>query len=131
MPERLALQERITELQQSSAALVADCTSRVERCRSTRLTIEERRTTLVSQGRISALQADLDEAHTKIANLEIALHSARRIGMAMGILMARYQVTDEQAFDLLRRASQHLHRKLRDIAEDVIYTGALDSLPAA
>ena len=34
------------------------------------------------------------------------------------------------AFDLLRRASQHLNRKLRDIAAEVELTGALpESVP--
>jgi AmiR/NasT family two-component response regulator len=46
--------------------------------------------------------------------------------MAMGILMARHQVTDDQAFDLLRIASQNSNRKLADIARDVCDTGALD-----
>jgi hypothetical protein len=58
--------------------------------------------------------------------LEQALRSNRRIGMAMGILMARHQVTDHQAFDLLRIASQNSNRKLADIARDVVDTGALD-----
>jgi AmiR/NasT family two-component response regulator len=72
---------------------------------------------------------DKDElaiAHDKIANLEIALVSARRIGMAIGILMARHGLTDDQAFERLRQVSQQHHHKLRDIAEQVIFTGALD-----
>jgi AmiR/NasT family two-component response regulator len=40
--------------------------------------------------------------------------------------MATYKVTDRQAFDLLRIASQAAHRKLAGIAEDVVETGALD-----
>jgi hypothetical protein len=126
MHESAARLERIIELQQLSAALVADCTSRVERCRSTRQMIQQRRQTVMPSGTLAQLQADLDRAQTKVANLEIALVSARRIGMAMGIVMASHHVTDEQAFDLLRQASQRLHRKLRDVAEDVIYTGALE-----
>ena len=51
--------------------------------------------------------------------------SNRRIGIAIGILMARAGHTDEQAFECLRDASQQHNRKLRDIAEDVIYTGAV------
>jgi AmiR/NasT family two-component response regulator len=39
--------------------------------------------------------------------------------------MARRQVTDEQAFDLLRKQSQVRNQKLRDLAEDVIHTGGL------
>lgn len=62
-------------------------------------------------------------------NLEVALKSSRQIGTAMGILMARRLVTSEQAFELLNRASQHLNRKLRDIAEEVELTGTLPNLP--
>jgi AmiR/NasT family two-component response regulator len=39
--------------------------------------------------------------------------------------MARHKVTYEQAFDLMRIASQTTHNKLFAIAEDVIDTGAL------
>ena len=68
-------------------------------------------------------QAVLDQA--EIANLQIALNSARRIGAALGIIMATYKVTEEKAFATLRIASQHTHRKLRDVAEDVLLTGAV------
>jgi transcriptional regulator with GAF, ATPase, and Fis domain len=66
--------------------------------------------------------AHVDE---KVANLEQALDTNREIGAAIGILMSRHLVTREQAFDLLRTASQHGHRKLRDLAEQVIYAGDL------
>ena len=65
----------------------------------------------------------------KITNLEYALRSSRRIGAAIGILMATYRVTDEHAFGLLRIASQAGHRKLADVAEDVVETGALELPP--
>jgi hypothetical protein len=61
----------------------------------------------------------------KIMNLERALESNREIGVAIGILMAHERCTQSQAFDQLRVASQHAHRKLRDIAEEVRLTGAL------
>lgn len=63
------------------------------------------------------------------ANLETALQSSREIGMALGILMAHRKVTHEGAFDLLRSASQNLHRKLRDVAIEVMETGTLPDLP--
>ncbi|HEX8095530.1 ANTAR domain-containing protein [Jatrophihabitans sp.] len=77
------------------------------------------------------LQAErrLAKALTQVANLEIALHSNRDIGTAIGILMNAHLVTQDQAFTMLRTASQHGHRKLRDIANDVIFTGSL-SIPA-
>jgi AmiR/NasT family two-component response regulator len=73
----------------------------------------------------AAALTDLDECHRKIANLETALLTSRRIGIAIGIVMSRYGRTEEQAFDALRQASQRTHRKLRDIADDVVYTGSL------
>lgn len=59
------------------------------------------------------------------SHLQTALASSRQIGIAVGILMARQLLTAEQAFDRLVRASQHLNRKLRDIAADVERTGEL------
>jgi hypothetical protein len=67
-----------------------------------------------------------EQLAAKIANLQCALGSNREIGAAMGILMARHQLTTDQAFDLLRRTSQHCHRRIVSIAAEVIETGALD-----
>lgn len=63
--------------------------------------------------------------HERAQNLETALQSNREIGMAIGILMVRYALTDQAAFDLLRVTSQHQHRKLRDIAAETVYSGEL------
>jgi GAF domain-containing protein len=63
-------------------------------------------------------------------NMRQALESNRRIGMAIGILMSAHRVTDEQAFAMLRIASQHSHVKLRDVAEAVILTGEVPSWPS-
>jgi len=60
-------------------------------------------------------------------HLRVALATNRQIGTAMGILMARHRCSSEDAFTALRVTSQHLHRKLREIADEVIYTGALPS----
>jgi hypothetical protein len=57
--------------------------------------------------------------------LHRALESNREIGMAMGILMARELCTSDEAFHQLRSASQHLHRKLHELAGEVIETGTL------
>lgn len=69
-------------------------------------------------------------AREKAANLAVAVTTNREIGMAMGVLMTTYKVTEDQAFDLLRIASQGTHRKMNAIARDVIDTGVLD-LPDA
>lgn len=61
----------------------------------------------------------------RIENLEKALLTNRDIGVAVGILMTRHLASKQQAFDLLRVASQDLQRKLADVAQDVIESGDL------
>lgn len=70
----------------------------------------------------------LQEANQRAANLERALESNRAIGTALGIIMASEHVNEDEAFARLRAASQHTNRKLRDVAEDVIYTGTLSAV---
>ena len=55
-----------------------------------------------------------------------ALRSRDVIGQAKGILMARHEVAPDEAFAMLRRASQRQHSKLRDIAERVVSIGHLE-----
>ena len=64
-------------------------------------------------------------ARGRASNLLRALESNREIGVAMGILMHRHQLTREQAFDVLRVASQDSNRKLVDVATEVADTGTL------
>ncbi|MDQ1736855.1 MAG: hypothetical protein QOH56_3106 [Pseudonocardiales bacterium] len=59
-------------------------------------------------------------------HLQAALNSNRTIGIAIGILMNQHLITQCQAFDTLRLASQHSHRKLIDIATEVVETGELN-----
>ncbi|HEU5268448.1 MAG TPA: ANTAR domain-containing protein [Jatrophihabitans sp.] len=63
--------------------------------------------------------------HERVSHLRVALGTNRQIGAAMGILMARHRCNSDEAFTALRVASQHLHRKLRDIADEVVFTGVL------
>jgi hypothetical protein len=76
------------------------------------------------------LAALLRTDRARLVNLEVALQSNRGIGVAMGILMAQHKIPEDVAFHLLRRASQIAHRKLRDVADEVIFTGGLPSHPA-
>ena len=62
----------------------------------------------------------LAEATKRVRELEEGIASRDIIGQAKGILMERERCTDEEAFAILTRVSQHLNRKLRDVAQDVI-----------
>ena len=55
-----------------------------------------------------------------LTQLEEALNSRSVIDQALGILIGRHQLTAVEAFDLLRRQSQNSHRKIRDIATDLV-----------
>lgn len=61
-------------------------------------------------------------------DLTRALASNREIGVAMGVLMTRHQLSREQAFELLRSASQNRNEKLRDVATEVADTGVLPAV---
>ncbi|WP_036467726.1 GAF and ANTAR domain-containing protein [Mycobacterium genavense] len=54
------------------------------------------------------------------ASLRRGLLSNREIGKAVGMLMALQELTEDEAFDLLRRHSQALSIKLADVARAVI-----------
>ncbi|BAX91821.1 GAF and ANTAR domain-containing protein [Mycobacterium shigaense] len=56
------------------------------------------------------------------ASLRRGLLSNREIGKAVGMLMALNDITEDDAFDLLRHHSQALNIKLADVARAVIET---------
>lgn len=72
----------------------------------------------------SVMIAHADSAH-RAATLGAALSTSRQIGAAVGILMAAHKISETEAFELLRHASNRLNRKLHDIAQDVTDTGEL------
>jgi transcriptional regulator with GAF, ATPase, and Fis domain len=79
--------------------------------------------TLLAAHASIALSAASEREHAE--QMADALRTSREIGMAMGVLMGRSGVTEDEAFTMLRRASQHLHRKLREVAAEVVESGQL------
>jgi hypothetical protein len=71
---------------------------------------------------LSVAQSHEDEVR-RAENLNAALGTRETIGEALGILMERERITANQAFDVLRRASQHLNMKLREVAQNLVDTG--------
>lgn len=57
------------------------------------------------------------------AQMSEAVSTRQIIGEAIGILMERYRLTQDAAFDVLRRASQQRNVKLREVARHVAETG--------
>lgn len=59
-------------------------------------------------------------ASTQTEQLTTAMHSRHLIGVAQGMLMMRYGLNENQAFQFLSRNSQDTNTKLRDLANKVI-----------
>jgi hypothetical protein len=74
---------------------------------------------------LAALRTRAEAAEDRADNLERALLTNRRIGMAIGILLERLRVTEEQAFDVLRQESMRQNVRLAQVAEQVVYTGTV------
>lgn len=58
------------------------------------------------------LHQRLADAETTIEQLQTALATSRHIGIAVGIIMTRHTVSEQEAFLMLVRASQNSHRTL-------------------
>jgi AmiR/NasT family two-component response regulator len=67
-------------------------------------------------GPADQLRAALEE----IEQLKVALVTRHDIGMAQGMLMLRYGISAETAFEYLARRSQDENIKLRDLAPRVV-----------
>jgi GAF domain-containing protein len=66
-----------------------------------------------------------EDAISRAANLEVALRSRAVIDQAKGMLMERFRLTADQAFQALAQVSMESNRKVRDIAERFVESGEL------
>ena len=78
---------------------------------------------------VTELRRRLAAAQQRVATLQVALASNRRIGMAVGILMVRHRLTEDQAFELLRQYSSRTNVKPAAVADEVVHTGDLPRVP--
>ena len=81
-------------------------------------------------GRALGASASVILAHIRATrNLRQAIDTRAVIGQAQGMLMARYGLTEQAAFGLLRRYSRTLNIKLVVLAEQLSRTGELPVIP--
>jgi hypothetical protein len=64
--------------------------------------------------------SQLRQLNELIENLNKQLESQPVIEEAKGIIMARSHCSPDEAFDVLRRASMRMNRKLREVAADLV-----------
>ncbi|SHN50120.1 GAF domain-containing protein [Geodermatophilus obscurus] len=75
----------------------------------------------IATGNLYAYQSARDLAE----NLQLAMESRAVIDQAKGMLIERYKLTPDAAFQLLARVSMTSNQKLRDIADELVRTGEL------
>jgi GAF domain-containing protein len=63
----------------------------------------------------------------RVGHLQAALDSRGVIDQAKGILMERFKLTADQAFEALTRVSMDRNRKVREVAEQFVRTGEFPS----
>ncbi len=71
----------------------------------------------------SAVGADDDRVQAlelEVAQLRTAMASRAVIEQAKGVLMLLTGCADQAAFDLLTHISSHTHRKVRDVAQELV-----------
>ncbi len=77
-------------------------------------------------GHILARHASIAVATARSeATMAQAIDARKLVGQAMGILMERYDLDGDRAFEVLRRYSQDSNTKLRDVAQQLIDTRKL------
>lgn len=82
-------------------------------------------------GAFAACAASVLAGARRQETLETALASRQTIGEATGVVMARYRLTSQEAFEVLVRASQHRNVKLRLVAAEVLRYGPQSLRPRA
>jgi chromosome segregation ATPase len=83
----------------------------------------------VDEEMIRELQAEGVLTREFAAQMEEALRSSRKIGSAIGVVMANREVSEEVAFAILAKASSVTNRKLRIIANEVVRDLNVSDLP--
>lgn len=80
----------------------------------------------IESAQIVAAHASVGLARSRSErNLWAAIDSRHLIGQAQGVLIERYHIDADAAFSVLKRHSQQLNVKLRDVAAELLRTGEL------
>lgn len=78
-----------------------------------------------SAGALIDFCQEIHSQRRQVADLKTAPATNRKTGAAVGVLMARHNLTYDDAWRILTKASQDNNHKIADVADDVLSTGAL------
>ncbi|MGH2819277.1 MAG: ANTAR domain-containing protein [Actinomycetota bacterium] len=83
-----------------------------------------------AQSAVALANAALYQSALRLSDqLKEAMESRGVIEQAKGVLMEREHCSPDEAFEMLRTASQHLNRKVRDIASEIVASSQTLRLP--
>jgi phage terminase small subunit len=114
---------RLAEIQARIEQLREETNSLTGRARTTVETVRSSHDRAVARARVEAMQRDLDAAVEQIEGLRTAMQTRGVIEQAKGMIMAAIKVDEEAAFQVLVARSQKSHKKLVEIARDVVDAG--------
>jgi hypothetical protein len=84
---------------------------------------------VIDRDMIAELQRDGVLSQEHASQMEEALRSSRTVGAAIGLIMATRHVSDTDAFEILKVASQNSNRKLRDLAAELVASREMVQAP--
>ena len=83
-------------------------------------TLERAKVTTTIRPSEALAHSRLVELNELVENLNKRLESQPVIEQAKGVLIARSHCSPDEAFEMLRRASMRMNRKLREVAADIV-----------
>ncbi len=115
-----ALRELVDRADRARAQAIANCQSLERAMSRTRAYVPAFDVAHRVRGRAPEFEARLRELEETVDGLTKRLESQAPIEQAKGIIIAQTRCTPEQAFEILRRASQRSNTKLRLLALDLV-----------
>ena len=73
-------------------------------------------------------ERELEAANVTIEQLETAVEHRTVLGQASGIIMERFGLGADEAFDVLAKLSQSTNRKVYEISCELVETNTVDGL---
>jgi hypothetical protein len=116
------VESRIEDLERRVGANHADISALSERADASEAQAS------IDRAMLAELQADGVLSREHAEQMDEALRSSRIIGAALGMIMAGRLVTQDEAFAILKEASQRTNRKLRDLAAEIVECGRLGAV---
>lgn len=114
---------RIAEIRKRLEQVREDTDALLTRVRGTVSQARDARDRETAHANVSQLRSDLDAALAEVEGLRTAMETRGVIEQAKGVLMVTLSIDEDAAFQTLVRMSQTSHKKVVEVARDVVRAG--------